>query len=177
MSQASGYRLYPVAWWEMLDPVFQEIDLFLFPWTFADPITGVKVTGPTETLIAGNSSANISCMATAGSVQTTTWLKDGNPLAAGARVVFAADRSSVMISTLQKEDNGEFVCQLSNPVNKEQAAYKMVVNCECLCSRCNQFMVLRGCICSGTDLFYRTHSEDNKLSLNSNKTHAWWDNY
>ncbi|KAM8767078.1 cell adhesion molecule CEACAM5 [Acanthopagrus schlegelii] len=93
-----------------------------------DPITGVKVTGPTETLIAGNSSANISCMATAGSVQTTTWLKDGKPLAAGARVVFAADLSSVMISTLQKEDNGEFVCQLSNPVNKEQAAYKMVVN-------------------------------------------------
>lgn len=137
---------------------------------FTDPITGVKVSGPTETLIAGNSSANISCMATAGSVQTTTWLKDGTPLAASARVVFAADLSSVMISTLQKEDNGEYVCQLSNPVNKEQAAYKMVVNCECLCSRSTDFMVLRECVCSGTDLFYRTHSEDHKVSLHSNKT-------
>ncbi|XP_073319630.1 cell adhesion molecule CEACAM5 [Pagrus major] len=93
-----------------------------------DPITGIKVTGPTAVLIAGNSSANISCMAAAGNVMTTTWLKDGKPLAASPRLVFAADLSSLMISMLQKEDNGVYMCQLSNPVNKQQASYKMVVN-------------------------------------------------
>lgn len=99
---------------------------------FTDAISGVKVSGPTAVLLAGNSTANISCQATGGDVMTTVWLKDGKPLSAGGRLVFAKDMSSVMIKLLQKEDNGEYTCQLSNPVSKEQASYKMEVNCECL---------------------------------------------
>nr|XP_046273155.1 carcinoembryonic antigen-related cell adhesion molecule 5-like [Scatophagus argus] len=93
-----------------------------------EPISGVKISGPTDVLIAGNSTANISCQATSGSVKSTTWHKDGKPLSANSRLSFASDMSSMMITVLQKEDNGEYTCQLSNPVNKEQASYKMVVN-------------------------------------------------
>ncbi|XP_041664760.1 carcinoembryonic antigen-related cell adhesion molecule 5-like [Cheilinus undulatus] len=93
-----------------------------------DPILGAKVTGPTGTLIAGNSTANLSCEATSGTVKTRTWTKDGQPLTASSRIVFSSDMSSVMINPLQKEDNGEFMCVLSNPVNQNKALHKMVVN-------------------------------------------------
>uniref|UniRef100_A0A3Q1IN16 Ig-like domain-containing protein n=2 Tax=Anabas testudineus TaxID=64144 RepID=A0A3Q1IN16_ANATE len=93
-----------------------------------DPISGVRITGPTATLIAGNSTANLSCQATAGTVKTTTWHKDGKPLLASSRVVFSQDMSSLMINPLQKEDNGEYKCHLENPVSTEKASYRMVVN-------------------------------------------------
>ncbi|XP_074542172.1 cell adhesion molecule CEACAM5 isoform X2 [Halichoeres trimaculatus] len=98
--------------------------------TFAlmDPIIGAKLTGPTGTLIAGNSTANLTCTVTSGTVKTRTWTKDGKPLAASSRVVFSSDLSSVMLSPLQKEDNGEFTCALSNPVTQSKASHKMVVN-------------------------------------------------
>ncbi|TWW65893.1 Carcinoembryonic antigen-related cell adhesion molecule 1 [Takifugu flavidus] len=91
-------------------------------------ITGVNVSGPTAVLLAGNSSANLSCEADAGEVLTVTWKKDGQALTTGGRVVFAKDMRSVMIEPVQKEDNGEYTCQLSNPVSNEMASYKMVVN-------------------------------------------------
>lgn len=53
-------------------------------------------------------------------------------MAAGGRVVFAADMSSVMITPLQKEDNGVYTCELSNAVSKVTDSYKMEVNCECV---------------------------------------------
>lgn len=98
-------------------------------------ITGVRVSGPTAVLLAGNSSANLSCGADAGKVQTVTWKKDGQSLTEGGRVRFAKDARSVVIEPVLKEDNGEFTCQLGNAVSNEQAAYKMVVNCECLHQR------------------------------------------
>lgn len=99
---------------------------------FPEAISGAKVSGPTAILIAGNSTANLSCQATAGTVKTISWLKDGKALSAGGRHVFATDMSSMMINLLQKEDNGEYTCQLTNPVNTDKATYKMVVNCEYL---------------------------------------------
>lgn len=103
---------------------------------FTEPISGVSVTGPapTETLMAGNSSANLSCQATAGTVKEKVWMKDGKPLAASSRVVFSADMTSVKIEPLQKEDNGEFTCELKNPISTQKASYKMSVTCECLFS-------------------------------------------
>ncbi|KAM9838653.1 cell adhesion molecule CEACAM20-like [Aulostomus maculatus] len=93
-----------------------------------EPITGIKITGPTSTLIAGNSSASISCQVSAGTVSTSSWLKDGKLLTPGARVTFSKDMISMTINPLQKEDNGEYACQVENPVNTEKASYKMVVN-------------------------------------------------
>lgn len=103
------------------------------PLTFTEAISGIKVTGPTDVLLAGNSSANLSCQATGGDVTNpAVWLKDGKPLSTSPRLVFAEDMHSFMIKTLQKDDNGEYTCQLSNPVSKEEASYKMEVICECL---------------------------------------------
>lgn len=91
---------------------------------------GAKVSGPTAVLLAGNSSANLSCGAESGAVQTVAWRKGGAPLAPGDRLVFAKDMRSLMISPLLKDDNGEFTCELSNQVSRAAASYKMVVNCE-----------------------------------------------
>lgn len=96
----------------------------------AGPITGVKVSGPSGLLFAGNSSANLSCGAEAGEVTTVTWKKDGKALSAGGRVLIAADKKSIRIDPLQKDDNGQFVCELSNQVDNQAASFKMVVNCE-----------------------------------------------
>lgn len=94
-----------------------------------EPISGVKLTGPTGlTLIAGNSSANLSCQATAGNVTETVWLKDGKALSASPLVVFSSDRSSIFFKMLQKEDNGNYTCQLINSVSKKEDHFKMVVN-------------------------------------------------
>ncbi|XP_031163566.1 carcinoembryonic antigen-related cell adhesion molecule 5 isoform X2 [Sander lucioperca] len=98
--------------------------------TFAvmDAISGAKVSGPNAALIAGNSTANLSCQATSGTVKTITWHKDGQRLSAGGRLVFSADMSSMMINPLQREDKGEYRCQLANPIHSVEASYRMVVN-------------------------------------------------
>ncbi|KAM8840576.1 cell adhesion molecule CEACAM20 [Spinachia spinachia] len=93
-----------------------------------EPVSSAEVSGPATTLIAGNGTANISCRAAGGSVDATKWLKDQQPLAAGGRLLFSADMSSLRIDPLQKEDNGEYTCQLLNAVSSAKAAYKMVVN-------------------------------------------------
>uniref|UniRef100_A0A3P8S0Z7 Si:ch211-264f5.6 n=1 Tax=Amphiprion percula TaxID=161767 RepID=A0A3P8S0Z7_AMPPE len=93
-----------------------------------EAVTGVNITGPTEVLIAGNSTANLTCQAAAGSVKTKTWLKDGKPLTASPRVVYYNNMSSVFFNMLQKEDNGKYMCQLGNPINTAEAVYTMVVN-------------------------------------------------
>ncbi|KAK2830922.1 hypothetical protein Q5P01_018853 [Channa striata] len=93
-----------------------------------DPILGAVVSGPTATLIAGNSTANLSCQAAAGNVTSRTWLKQGKPLTASARLVFSSDMSSLTINPVQKDDLGEYTCQLVNPVSEAKATYKLLVN-------------------------------------------------
>ncbi|GLD60357.1 carcinoembryonic antigen-related cell adhesion molecule 1-like protein [Lates japonicus] len=97
-----------------------------------EPISCTKITGPTVTLIAGSSTATLSCQAAAGTMMTRTWLKDGKPLSASSHLVFSDDMSSMTINPLQKEDDGEYTCQLNNIISIDEASYKMVVNCECL---------------------------------------------
>ncbi|KAK5854492.1 hypothetical protein PBY51_004680 [Eleginops maclovinus] len=93
-----------------------------------EAVSGAKVSGPMSILIAGNSSANLSCAAAAGSVQSTSWKKGGAAVSAGSRLVFSADMSSLLISPLMKEDNGVFTCMLTNPINTDSASYTMLVN-------------------------------------------------
>uniref|UniRef100_A0A3Q3CBH5 Ig-like domain-containing protein n=1 Tax=Haplochromis burtoni TaxID=8153 RepID=A0A3Q3CBH5_HAPBU len=91
-------------------------------------ISSVEIIGPTGFLIASNSKANLSCQATGGTVGKVDWLKDGKPLGPSSpRVVFAADESSVLISPLQKDDNGRFTCRVSNAVSSKEAHYNMEV--------------------------------------------------
>uniref|UniRef100_A0A3P9DPE0 Ig-like domain-containing protein n=1 Tax=Maylandia zebra TaxID=106582 RepID=A0A3P9DPE0_9CICH len=84
--------------------------------TIMEGISSVEIIGPTGDLIASNSTANLN------------WLKDGKPLGPSSpRVVFAADESSVLISPLQKDDNGRFTCRVSNAVSSKEAHYNMQV--------------------------------------------------
>lgn len=96
----------------------------------AEPLSGAQMTGPNPPLFAGNSTANLSCQVSAGKVTETVWLRNNEPLSASPRVVFSSDMSSVAINPVQKDDNGNFVCKLKNPVSEEKAEYKMVVNCK-----------------------------------------------
>lgn len=96
----------------------------------AGPITGVKISGPSGLLFAGNSSANLSCRAEAGEVVTSTWKKDGKALTSGGRVSIAPDGTSMRVAPLEKQDNGLFLCELKNQVDSQTASYQMVVTCE-----------------------------------------------
>ncbi|KAM4724969.1 cell adhesion molecule CEACAM20 [Anableps anableps] len=93
-----------------------------------EPISGIKITGPPGILIAGNNSAKLSCQATEGNVSERVWLKDGKPLSASSHVVFSIDSTSVYIEKLQKEDNGNYTCQLINSVSKQEDHFLLVVN-------------------------------------------------
>ncbi|KAF6738963.1 Carcinoembryonic antigen-related cell adhesion molecule 5 [Oryzias melastigma] len=92
-----------------------------------EPLSGIKLSGPTHTLFAGNTTANLSCQASAGKVMKTVWMINNVPLSPSPRVVFSADNSLVTINPVQKEDNVNFTCKLENPVSQEQAEYKMEV--------------------------------------------------
>ncbi|XP_023815564.1 carcinoembryonic antigen-related cell adhesion molecule 5-like isoform X2 [Oryzias latipes] len=92
-----------------------------------EPLSGAQMTGPKPPLFAGNSTANLSCQVSAGKVTETVWLRNNEPLSASPRVVFSSDMSSVAINPVQKDDNGNFVCKLKNPVSEEKAEYKLEV--------------------------------------------------
>uniref|UniRef100_A0A087XIK9 Ig-like domain-containing protein n=1 Tax=Poecilia formosa TaxID=48698 RepID=A0A087XIK9_POEFO len=68
-------------------------------------------------LIAGNSSANLTCQAVRGNVTDRVWLKDGKPLSPDSHVKFSSDSTSIYIDVLKKEDNGDYyTCEASNEV-------------------------------------------------------------
>ncbi|XP_054878568.1 carcinoembryonic antigen-related cell adhesion molecule 5-like [Poeciliopsis prolifica] len=93
-----------------------------------EAISGIKLSGPNGILIAGNSSAKLSCQATQGNVSEIIWLKDGKRLSPDSHVEFSNDGTSINIEVLKKEDNGEYICQLSNSVSTKEANFTMVVN-------------------------------------------------
>ncbi|KAJ8354759.1 hypothetical protein SKAU_G00223260 [Synaphobranchus kaupii] len=91
-------------------------------------MTGGSITGPTGVLIAGKSSANLTCQATIGTLISREWLKDGHPLSPSNRTTFSADNSSVSIDPLHSTDNGQYQCRLINPVSTDTASYTLTVN-------------------------------------------------
>ncbi|XP_030641470.1 carcinoembryonic antigen-related cell adhesion molecule 1-like [Chanos chanos] len=90
-------------------------------------ISGVVLIGPAQPLIEDQSSANLTCEGT-GSIITTEWMKDGQPLSPSNSIIFSADLRSVSISPVMRSDSGEYQCRLSNPVSSDTATYTMTVN-------------------------------------------------
>ncbi|XP_030641490.1 carcinoembryonic antigen-related cell adhesion molecule 1-like [Chanos chanos] len=90
-------------------------------------VSGVSLTGPTEPLIEDQSSAVLTCEGT-GSIITTEWMKDGQPLSPSDSIIFSADLRSVSICPVRRSDSGEYQCRLSNPVSSDTATYTMTVN-------------------------------------------------
>ncbi|KAG7469270.1 hypothetical protein MATL_G00127100 [Megalops atlanticus] len=96
--------------------------------TVLEIISGATITGPTAALIAGNSSANLSCQATAGTITSREWLKDGQPLSPSNTITISGDNSSVSIDPVENTDNGQYQCKLTNPVSTDTANYTLIVN-------------------------------------------------
>ncbi|XP_072530755.1 cell adhesion molecule CEACAM5 isoform X2 [Salminus brasiliensis] len=99
----------------------------VFALSIIEPISGTIITGPTSLLIAGNSTANLTCKAGTGKADSVTWLKDGSPLAASDRIAYNSDKTTVTIVTVQKGDTGEYKCQLTNKVNSDFNSYAMKI--------------------------------------------------
>ncbi|KAG9329998.1 hypothetical protein JZ751_028289 [Albula glossodonta] len=93
-----------------------------------EKISGAEITSPSEPLIAGSSSANLSCQAAAGTSISRKWLKDDKPLSPSNRITFSDDNSTVSISPVESSDNGEYQCRLSNPVSTDTARHTLTVN-------------------------------------------------
>lgn len=78
-------------------------------------------------MLAGNSSANLSCTASGGLWSQIVWTKDGKQVATGSRMTLTNNKTLLTISPLQPEDNGVFSCQLSNEVSSKSASFSLEV--------------------------------------------------
>ncbi|XP_049332176.1 carcinoembryonic antigen-related cell adhesion molecule 5 [Astyanax mexicanus] len=93
-----------------------------------EPISGTNITAPTSLLIAGNTTVNLTCKASKGKADSVTWLKDDKPLMDTNRIVYTSDKTTLTIITVQKEDAGNYKCQLTNKMNSDSSIYTMAVN-------------------------------------------------
>ncbi|XDV40087.1 hypothetical protein PO909_009232 [Leuciscus waleckii] len=95
-----------------------------------EKISSVRLIDPEESLIEGDSSANITSEGT-GSITSVEWMKDNSPLSPSNRIIFSPDNRSVSISPVQRSDSGEYQCTYRNPVSSETAKLSLIINCEC----------------------------------------------
>lgn len=93
-------------------------------------LSGTNISSSSSLLIAGNSTVNITCSAAAGKAESVEWLKDSKSVASSDRIVLSADKNTLTIVKVVKEDAGNYTCQLKNKVNKDESTYVMVINCE-----------------------------------------------
>ncbi|KAK9960807.1 hypothetical protein ABG768_008642, partial [Culter alburnus] len=87
----------------------------------------VRLTGPEEPLIEGESSANITSEGN-GNIISVQWMKDNSPLSPSNSIIFSPDFRSVSISPVQRSDSGEYQCKYTNPVSSETATYSLIIN-------------------------------------------------
>ncbi|KAK3508264.1 hypothetical protein QTP70_017641 [Hemibagrus guttatus] len=97
-------------------------------WMRPEAISGTSISTPTLPLIAGNSTVNLTCTSSTGKADSVQWQKNGKPLDNSDRIIFSKDKSTVTILTVQKEDAGEYICQLTNKINSEGNKYNLIVN-------------------------------------------------
>ncbi|ROL48193.1 Carcinoembryonic antigen-related cell adhesion molecule 20, partial [Anabarilius grahami] len=90
-------------------------------------IYNVTLIGPEETLIEGESSANITSEGT-GIINSVQWMKDSSPLSPSNSIIFSPDFRSVSISPVRRSDSGEYQCTYSNPDSSETATYSLIIN-------------------------------------------------
>uniref|UniRef100_A0A671T2D7 Carcinoembryonic antigen-related cell adhesion molecule 1-like n=1 Tax=Sinocyclocheilus anshuiensis TaxID=1608454 RepID=A0A671T2D7_9TELE len=94
---------------------------------FDERMTNVRLIGPEELLIEGESSANINSEGT-GSISSVQWMKDNSLLSPSNSIIFSSDNRSVSISPVQRSDSGEYQCTYRNPVSSEMAKLSLIIN-------------------------------------------------
>uniref|UniRef100_A0A667ZQY2 Ig-like domain-containing protein n=1 Tax=Myripristis murdjan TaxID=586833 RepID=A0A667ZQY2_9TELE len=90
-------------------------------------ISGATISSPHHPLIENESSLNLTCDAT-GSVSTTQWMKDGQPLLVGGRLSFYENNRTVFINPVLRSDAGLYLCEVTNPLSSANASYRLTVN-------------------------------------------------
>ncbi|XP_050993647.1 carcinoembryonic antigen-related cell adhesion molecule 5 [Labeo rohita] len=93
-----------------------------------EALSGTNISSSSSVLIDGYSTVNITCSAAAGKAESVEWLKGDKPLTPSERVILSADKKTLTIVKVVKEDAGDYKCQLKNKVNKDESTYKMVIN-------------------------------------------------
>ncbi|XP_056330640.1 carcinoembryonic antigen-related cell adhesion molecule 20 [Danio aesculapii] len=92
-----------------------------------DGINNVRLIEPEESLIEGETSANITSEGS-GTITSVQWMKDNSPLSPSGSIIFSSDNRSVSISPVQRSDAGEYQCTYSNPVSSETAKLTLTIN-------------------------------------------------
>ncbi|KAF6716615.1 Carcinoembryonic antigen-related cell adhesion molecule 5 [Oryzias melastigma] len=89
-------------------------------------ISGVSIKASTEQIIEG-SSVTLTCEAS-GSSPSRTWKKDGSDLNLSEDVTLSEDNTVLTFKAVKKENSGEYVCLVRNPVSSSEAKFTIVVN-------------------------------------------------
>ncbi|KAL2084218.1 hypothetical protein ACEWY4_019736 [Coilia grayii] len=88
----------------------------------------ITIAGSPDPLIAGKSSVSLTCEAKGPNI-TRKWMQNGETLSPeSGRITFSDDNRTVSISSVQKEDRGEYKCQVSNPVSNAEGSETLIVN-------------------------------------------------
>ncbi|XP_063340940.1 carcinoembryonic antigen-related cell adhesion molecule 1-like [Pelmatolapia mariae] len=82
----------------------------------------------TITVLAEGTSVSLICEAS-GSVFTRNWMKDGSKLTLTDNMTLSDNNRVLTFNILKKKDQGEYFCNISNPVNSDGATYVLIVNC------------------------------------------------
>ncbi|XP_037641912.1 carcinoembryonic antigen-related cell adhesion molecule 5-like isoform X6 [Sebastes umbrosus] len=88
-------------------------------------ISGASITPSTNLTIEGDS-VNLTCDA-AGSVFTRKWMKGGSNLIPAVNMTLHDNNRVLSFSSLNKQDGGEYSCNVINPVSNDEASFTMVV--------------------------------------------------
>uniref|UniRef100_A0A668TRG0 Ig-like domain-containing protein n=1 Tax=Oreochromis aureus TaxID=47969 RepID=A0A668TRG0_OREAU len=82
---------------------------------------------PSTNLPIEGTSVSLTCEAS-GSVFTRNWMKDGSDLTPTDNMILSDNNRVLTFNTVNRKDNGEYFCQISNPVSSDGAKYVMTVN-------------------------------------------------
>ncbi|XP_039475537.1 carcinoembryonic antigen-related cell adhesion molecule 5-like [Oreochromis aureus] len=94
--------------------------------TVLEKISGSSVK-PSPNLPVEGTSVSLTCEAS-GSVFTRKWMKDGSELTPTDNMTLSDSNRVLTFNTVNRKDNGEYFCQISNPVSTDEAKYIMTVN-------------------------------------------------
>ncbi|KAL3980514.1 plasminogen activator, urokinase receptor [Sarotherodon galilaeus] len=94
--------------------------------TVLEKISGSSVKPSTNLPVEGTS-VSLACEAS-GSVFTGNWIKDGSYLTPTDNMILSDNNRVLTFNTVNRKDNGEYFCQISNPVSSDAAKYIMIAN-------------------------------------------------
>ncbi|XP_061573157.1 carcinoembryonic antigen-related cell adhesion molecule 1-like isoform X2 [Cololabis saira] len=92
--------------------------------TVLQKISGPHVT-PSDLTIEGNP-VNLICDAS-GSPTARKWMKDGSDLIPNDNIALSDNNRVLSFNTVNRENNGDYLCTISNPVSSSEAKYRMDV--------------------------------------------------